>query len=81
MAPYPDQPAPAPRSGGVMGGLLLIAGVAILLVVLAADIGGTALLEKLAFGLGLAWGPLLQACGLGLALTGAWLVWRARRRR
>jgi hypothetical protein len=80
MARMPDPDAPAGPGGGVAGAVLLAIGAALLLVVLAADVGGSAVLEALAFDLGLAWGPLLQAVGLSLALTGAWLLWRSRRR-
>ena len=70
--------APTARST-VLGVILLVVGGAILAVVMAADVGGTEALERLALQLGLAVAPLLQAIGLSLALIGGWLIWRARR--
>ena len=66
------------QGGGILGAVLLMFGLALLGVVLAADIGGTPRLEALAMRLGLATAPLLEAFGVALTLTGGWLVWRAR---
>ena len=67
------------QGGGILGGVLLMLGLVLLGVVLAADIGGTPWLEALALQLGLATAPLLEAFGVALALTGGWLIVRARR--
>lgn len=75
--------APDPRSapgGRILGALLFAAGAVMLLAVLAADVGGTPQLEAWAQMLGLAFGPMLQAVGLALFLTGGWLLWRSGRR-
>ena len=69
------------QGGGIAGAVLLMAGLALLGLVLAADVGGTPRLEALAMQLGLATAPLLEACGVGLSLTGGWLIVRARRDR
>ena len=63
----------------VAGVVVLILGAAIMVVVMAADVGGPPALEALAYRLGLAWAPLLLAFGIALTLTGLWLLWRARR--
>ena len=65
--------------GGILGAVLLMIGLALLGVVLAADVGGTPQLEALAIQLGLATAPLLEAFGVAFTLTGGWLVLRARR--
>lgn len=78
MSQAPD-PRPAPK-GRILGGMLLLAGAAMLLAVLAADIGGTPTLEAWAYTLGLAFGPMLQATGLALFLIGGWILWRSGRR-
>ena len=70
----------AERRSQVPGLALLALGAVILVVVMAADVGGTPALEALAHRLGLAWAPLLQAFGIAFLLTGGWLVWRARKR-
>jgi hypothetical protein len=66
------------RRTSPLGAVLLVIGLAIMAVVMAADVGGTEALEALAIQLGLAVAPLLLAVGLSLALFGAWLMWRAR---
>lgn len=62
----------------VLGALMALLGGAVVLMVMAADVGGTPQLEALAMRLGLAFAPLLLAIGLALTLTGLWLIWRAR---
>ena len=71
-----DQPVRRTSAPGV---ILLVVGLAIMAVVMAADVGGTDALEALAIHLGLAVAPLLLAIGLSLVLTGAWLICRSRR--
>jgi hypothetical protein len=67
------------RGSGILGVVLLVLGLTLLAVVLAADVGRTPKLEALALSLGLAVAPLLEATGLVLALAGGWLIVRARR--
>lgn len=67
------------RAPSALGAVLLLAGAAIMAVVMAADVGGTPALEALALRLGLAVAPLLLAIGLSLMLVGLWLLWRGRR--
>lgn len=67
------------RGSAMLGVALLLTGLLLLGVVAAADIGDTPGLEALALSLGLAVAPLLEAIGLVLALTGGWLIVRARR--
>ena len=67
------------RPSRILAAVVFVSGVVILAAVLAADIGGTPALEAWAYSLGLAWAPLLQAMGLGLLLTGGWMLWRAGR--
>jgi hypothetical protein len=63
-----------------VGAILALLGAAGMVVVLAADIGGTPALEALAFDLGLAWAPLLLGVSQAALLVGAWMLWRALRR-
>ncbi|WP_293681923.1 hypothetical protein [uncultured Phenylobacterium sp.] len=70
---------PPPRWRRPLALLILGAGLALLTLVMAADIGGTPRLEALAFRLGLATAPLLQAFGIALSLTGGWMLWRRDR--
>lgn len=70
-----------PRGSAVPGVIVTVIGAAIILVVLTANAGGTPILERLAFMLGLAWAPLAAGIGLSLLLIGLWLIWRARQPR
>jgi len=71
--------APRPRRSIVPGAILTLVGGAGVAVVIAADIGGAPALERLAYRLGLALGPLLLGVAQVLLLVGLWLVWRATR--
>jgi len=68
------------RRSPVAGVVTLAAGAVLMIVVMAANAGGTPALEALAHRLGLAWAPLLLAFGIALSLTGLWLLWRGRDR-
>ena len=65
------------RRSVVPGLILTLIGGGGIAVILAADIGVTPELEKLAFRLGLALGPLLLGLAQVLLLIGLYLLWRA----
>ena len=70
---------PPPRWQGRLAVVVFAVGIALVTLVQAANIGGTPQLEALAYRLGLAIAPLLQAFGIALTLTGAWMLWGRRR--
>lgn len=70
---------PVPPRSLLPGLILTLIGAGLSALVLAANTGGPPALEKLAWSLGLAAGPLLLGVGQVLLLTGLWLLWRARK--
>ena len=71
-------PPPSPGRFRPLALFVLLLGLALVGVVMAADVGGTPALEALAHRLGLATAPLMLAFGIALSLTGGWMLVRRR---
>jgi hypothetical protein len=83
MARLPPHEAHRPartRGGGLLGAVVFAVGLALMILVMVADIGGSPQLEALAYRLGLATAPLLLAFGIALSLTGGWMLFGRRGR-